>query len=175
MMRFTLVPLLAASVLAAPLAAQDSVSTLGVFANLQGTWEGSAWIVMGPDGRHTVRQRETVASAAAGTVITVRGVGVETLDDGTERTVHDAFAIVHMDHDGHTPVMRAFTAYNWMDMKLTLRDSGFEWRMDDPRAGKIRYAMHLDPEGRWVEQGFASRDGGTTWSQFFEMTLSRVK
>ena len=159
--------------LSTPLVAQQASSTLGIFPKLVGEWEGKAWIVMGPDGRHDVQQRETVATAAGGTVITVRGLGVEKLPDGSERTVHDAYAIIHLDHDGTTPLMRAFTAYNWMDMDLVVNDAGYTWRMDDPRAGKIRYEMHLDEQGRWVEQGFASRDDGKTWNQFFEMTLTK--
>ncbi len=165
---------LAITALAAPLTAQQvAPSPLGVFTHLVGEWEGSAWIVMGPDGRHNVSQRETVSTAAGGTVITVRGIGMEKLPDGTERIVHDAYAIIHLDHDGTTPLMRAFTAYNWMDMNLTMTDGGYEWRMTDPRAGNVRYEMHLDEQGRWVEQGFASRDDGKTWTQFFEMTLMK--
>jgi hypothetical protein len=164
-----------ATIAAAPLAAQTA-APLGIFPDLVGEWEGDAWIVMGPDGRHEVHQRETVRTAAGGTVIVVEGLGVERLADGTEKVVHDAYAIVHLDHDGTTPLMRAFTAAGrWMDMDLKLLPNGYDWSMVDPRAGTIRYEMRFDTEGRWVEKGFMSRDGGTTWMPFFEMVLSRVE
>jgi hypothetical protein len=156
----------------APLAAQ---TPLGVFDKLDGEWAGPAWIVMGPDGRHEVSQREWVRPVAGGTVITVQGVGNERLEDGTDKIVHDAFAVIHLDHDGVTPRMRAFTAAGrWMDMELTVRADGYDWSMEDPRAGTIRYEMRLDGDGRWIEKGFMTRDEGKTWSQFFEMNLRRV-
>lgn len=170
-------PLLAAAALltAAPqLAAQDGGS-LGVFRDLTGEWAGEAWIIMGPQGKQTLTQREWVAPAAGGIVITVRGLGTERMPDGTDAVRHDAFAIIHLDHDGKTPLMRAFTANgNWMDMDLTILPAGYDWKMNDPRAGEVRYEMRFDDQGRWVEKGYATRDGGTTWFQFFEMTLSRV-
>ena len=170
-------PLLAAAALltgAPQLAAQDGGS-LGVFRDLTGEWSGEAWIIMGPQGKQTLTQREWVAPAAGGIVITVRGLGTERMPDGTDAVRHDAFAIIHLDHDGKTPLMRAFTANgNWMDMDLTILPAGYDWKMNDPRTGEVRYEMRFDDQGRWVEKGYATRDGGTTWFQFFEMTLSRV-
>jgi hypothetical protein len=148
---------------------------LGVFPGLVGAWEGPAWIVMGPDGRHDVLQREWVREVAGGTVITVQGIGKETSVDGTERTVHDAFAVIHLDRDRATPLMRAYTsAGNWQDMDLTLRDDGYDWGMDDPRAGRIRYEARFSDDGLWTEKGYMTRDDGKTWIQFFEMNLRRT-
>ena len=162
-------------VAAAPLTAQSTTPPLGVFTSLEGEWAGEAWIIRGPQGKQTLTQREWVAPAAGGIVITVRGLGTERMPDGSDAVRHDAFAIIHLDHDGKTPLMRAFTANgNWMDMDLTILPAGYDWKMNDPRAGEVRYEMRFDDQGRWVEKGYATRDGGTTWFQFFEMTLSRV-
>lgn len=168
-----LVTTLALLALAAPLAAQQAAAPLGVFHKITGEWEGEAWIVMGPNGRHTLRQREWVTPAAGGSVVTVRGLGTERMPDGTDKVQHDAFAVIHLGHDGKTPMMRAFTAFNWNDMDLTIRADGYTWRMDDPRAGKVRYEMTLEGGTTWVEKGFASRDDGKSWTQFFEMTLTK--
>ena len=113
---------------------------------------------------------------AGGTVISVKGVGTEKTTSGDEQVVHDAFAIIHLDRDGRTALMRAFVGGGrWLDVDLTVRPDGYDWAMTDPRAGMIRYEMRIDDEGRWVERGYMSRDGGATWNQFMEMTLTRVR
>lgn len=145
---------------------------LGVFHDLVGEWDGTAWYDMGPSGRQQLRQQEWIVPAAGGTVITVKGLGTMAMPDGSTRTMHDAFAVVHRDQNGRGAMMRAFTAEGrWMDMDLTIRDDGYTWGMTDPRAGRIRYEMHFDAEGRWVERGF--RQQGEEWIQFLEMTLAR--
>ena len=108
-MRTLFLPLL---LLAAPLAAQDH--PLGIFGRLTGEWEGDSWMIRGPQGRVTVRQREWVALEAGGTVVTVRGLGVLGSD-----TVHHAFAVIHRSPDGARVQMRAFTAEgHWLDPEI---------------------------------------------------------
>lgn len=173
MIRATLVCLSAAVCLALPLAAQAPATPPEIFTRLVGTWDGEAWYQMGPGGRQEARQREWVEQVAGGTVIAVKGLGTMTMTDGSVRTVHDAFAVVHLDHDGVTPMLRAFTAQgHWMDMEITARVDGYTWTMSDPRVGQIRYEMTLDAQDRWVEKGF--RQVGDGWVQFMEMTLHRV-
>jgi hypothetical protein len=177
--------LLSLTVSAGPLSAQatpgaapaaDSASPLGVFAHLTGEWEGTAWMVRGPGARHEVRQQEWVQVHAGGTVVAVKGVGTATTEPGDAQVVHDAFAIIHLDRDGRTPRMRAFVAGGyWLDVELTVQPDGYDWAMTDPRAGSIRYEMRIDDASRWVERGYVSRDQGATWSQFMEMTLTRVR
>lgn len=165
---------LAALALAAPLGAQQAASPLGVFATLEGEWSGQAWIIRGPQGKQTLTQREWVAPAAGGSVITIRGLGTERMPDGSDAVRHDAFAVIHLDHDGKTPMMRAFIAGgSWMDMEFTVRPDGYDWGMVDPRAGRVRYEMRLEGGTRWVEKGYVTRDEGKTWMQFFEMTLEK--
>lgn len=122
-------------------------------------------------------QRETVESVAGGTVFTVKGLGTIKEADGSAKVVHDAFAIVHLDHDHVTPRLRAFVAQgaNWLDPDFTITANGYSWSMKEPRAGMIRYDMFFDEAGRWVQKGVMSRDEGKTWTPSFEMTLSKKR
>ncbi len=167
----------AASQSPAPLTSAIAVTPpqLTLFTRLIGTWEGDASIVMGPQGRQAVHQRETVEAVAGGTAFTIKGLGTSKVADGSDRVVHDAFAVVFLDRDHVTARMRAFVALgaNWIDPQFTLTADGYSWSMDDPRAGKIRYDMSFDSAGRWVETGVMSRDDGKTWTPFFEMILAK--
>ncbi len=173
--------LLAAACLAvSPLVAQGPPpvdrSALAIFDRLVGEWRGSSWVIQGPGGRHTVEQWESVRPVAGGTVIAVQGIGTEKMPDGTTRTVHDAFATVYIDRDGHSPRMRAFVASGqYMDADLVTTPDGYTWGMTVPGDIRIRYEMTFDAEGRWVEKGAMSRDQGATWTPFMEMTLVRQK
>ncbi|MES2125426.1 MAG: hypothetical protein V4503_12135 [Gemmatimonadota bacterium] len=150
---------------------------LSLMTRLVGVWEGEAWMMMGPGNKQVVQQRETVEPVAGGTAFSIKGLGTQKLPDGSLRTVHDAFAVIALDHDHATPMMRAFVALggNWVDPEFKLSDSGYTWKMNDPRAGVIRYEMSFDDQGRWVEKGYMTRDEGKTWMQFFEMVLTKQK
>ncbi|MBA2291798.1 MAG: hypothetical protein H0W15_05000 [Gemmatimonadales bacterium] len=157
-------------------AAQEVSRPPEIFQKLVGNWDGDAWFQVGPGNRQQLRQREWLEPVAGGTVIAIKGLGTRTTGEGVGETVHDAFAVVHVGHDGKTPLMRAFTGQgHWMDIDLTVRSDGFSWALSDPRAGLLRYDMHLDGQGRWVEAGFRSGDNGKTWTKFMEMTLTRTK
>jgi hypothetical protein len=162
--------------LAAPLVAQQAAPPTGPVAQLSyllGEWKGEAVIDMGPGGKHQATQQEWVRTAAGGTVITVIGQGVERQPDGSDRLIHDAFAVIYPDREGK-PAIRAFRAGNYIDPEFVLADKGFTWSYDDPRAGRIRYTVVLTPDGRWSEIGERSADGGATWTRFYEMTLVRA-
>lgn len=163
-----------AAPLAAPLTAQVSkVPDLGVFSRHSGEWEGPAWYMRGPAGKSEVWQREWVAQEAGGTVVVVRGLGTVSADAAAD-TVHHAFAVIHRNLDDTGLAMRAFTADGrWIDPEIAATDSGYTWRLTDPRAGLIKYEMTLSADGVWQEDGFYSRDNGATWTQFMGMTLRR--
>lgn len=162
--------LLASLFAALPVAAQDN--PLGVFPSMEGEWEGDAWMLR-PEGRVTVKQREWVMMEAGGKAVAVRGVGTISTGAG-EQVVHQAFAVIHLNHERTGLVMRAITGEgHWLDPEIEATPRGFTWRMHDARIGDIRYEMTLDDQGRWVENGFFSRDGGATWAQFLGMTLTR--
>lgn len=175
--------LLSASLLLAPAALVAQAPPVGtppqlaLFTKLVGEWEGEATAVMGPGAKHVLRQTERVEAVAGGTAFAVRGRGYEKMPSGAEQITFDAFAVIHLDHDHATPRMRTHTMQggNWADPELTLRAGGYTWSMRDPRAGLIKYDMHFDAEGRWVETGAVSRDDGATWMPIFEMKLKRIK
>jgi hypothetical protein len=163
--------------LPAPMTAQTPAApvSLGVLA-LEGEWAGEAWMIRGPEGRQTYSQREWVELGAGGTVIKVRGRGTEKRADGTEQVIHDAFAVIHRNHEHTGLMMRAFTAHGqWLDMQIASQEGGYIWTMTDPRMGMVKYDMVFDARQNWIEKGFLSRDGGKTWMQFMEMTLARVR
>ena len=168
--------LLALALSAAPLAGQAAPNAapdpLAVFRQLIGEWEGEAWS-MRPEGRVSIKQKEWISTEAGGTMIVVRGLGVANIN-GTERPVHQAFAVVHHNHERTGLMMRAFTAEgHWLDVDIVPAEKGYTWYMTDSRIGKIRYDMVLDAQGRWVEDGFFSRDEGKTWTQFMGMVLNK--
>lgn len=175
---------LASLLIAAPVAlhaqapvAMGTPPQLELMKRLVGEWEGSAWMIMGPGGKVEAHQRETVEAVAGGTAFSIKGLGTAKDPDGTVRTVHDAFAVITLDHDHATPMMRAHVALgaNWLDPEFKINANGYTWSMKDPRAGTIRYEMVFDDQGRWVEKGFMSRDEGKTWMPFFEMTLTKKR
>lgn len=149
-------------------------SRLGVFGAYQGAWEGEAWMIRGPEGRITVRQQEWVSLEAGGTVVTVKGLGTISRA-GKLDTVHLAFAVIHPSlREEGAVIMRAFTTDGrWLDPAITRTPNGYNWTMTDPRAGQIKYEMSFDEQGRWIENGYFSRDNGTTWQQFMGMVLTR--
>ncbi len=155
-----------------PSAVGAQARSLGVFADLAGEWDGEAWM-MRPEGRVTVRQREWVWPEAGGTIVAVRGLGTREHAAGLD-TVHHAFAVIHRNRENTGIQMRAFTAEgHWLDPEIALTEKGYTWKMFDPRAGHIRYDMFIDDQGRWVENGYMSRDEGKTWMQFMGMVLRR--
>lgn len=162
------------ALLAGPLAAQTATPAagLGALGTLVGEWEGDAWS-MRAEGRLAVRQREWVAHEAGGTVLAVRGIGTITAN-GQDRVVHHAFAVIHQNHEKSGIMMRAFTAEgHWLDPQIELTPRGYTWQMTDPRYGLMKYVMIIDDQGRWIEDGFLSRDGGKTWIQTMGMVLTR--
>jgi hypothetical protein len=62
---------------------------------------------------------------------------------------------------------------HWLDLDSIATEKGYTWFMTDPRIGKIKYEIVLDGQGRWVEDGYFSRDDGTTWTQFMGMVLTK--
>lgn len=150
---------------------------LAFFTKLVGEWEGEATAVMGPGAKHVLRHTERVEAVAGGTAFAVRGRGYEKMPNGAEQVTFDAFAVIYLDHDHVTPRMRAHSMQggNYVDPEFTLRADGYTWSMRDPRAGLIKYEMHFDAQGRWVETGAVSRDDGKSWVPIFEMTLTRKK
>lgn len=172
--------LLFALALALPLAAQappppaaqgpSAVEAMKRLTFLEGRWKGEGSMSMWPGRKAAFQQTEVVAFRAGGAVLAVEGNGT---DSG--RPVHQAFAVISYDAAGKAYRMRSWLA-NGLSKDFTLElnaaGTGYTWGWEDPRAGKLRYAMTLTPEGKWKETGERSADGAT-WMPFFEMTLTK--
>lgn len=142
---------------------------------LSGEWRGSGWIEMGPRGRVTFGQRETVRPAAGGTVVVIDGLGTTPAPGGgPDRVVLSALGVIAFDAAAQGYRFRAYRGDgNVVDVEATVGDGKFVWGYHDVRAGDVRYTITRSDAGEWVEEGDASRDAGATWRQFFEMRLQR--
>lgn len=142
---------------------------------LVGEWEGSGWIMMGPGQRETFRSWERVREMLDGSALLIEGKHFDSEAGDDAAPVHHALATLSWnqaeekyrfvsslyDRDGGT-------YEGWVD------DEGrFVWQIEVP-GRTMRYTIWLDEQGRWVEEGKISMDGGTNWFPFFGMTLDRV-
>lgn len=144
---------------------------------LAGDWKGEGWIEMGPNGRSTFKQTETVLSKLSGTVILIEGVGKGKLaSTGQEGIVHNALAVISYDSRAKKFQFRAFRADgNFIDAEMTPEGNGLVWGFREPQRNvEIKYTIKLTDTGQWNEVGEFSMDG-KTWRKFFEMTLQRMK
>ena len=134
-----------------------------------GEWQGDAWIQMGPDRRDTAQQHELIEWQAGGEVLLIQGRG-----ESEGKPVHQALAAITWDARANRYDMWTYRAGSGsMRPSIEVGDRRVVWGFDVPN-GKVRYTISLDGEGRWVEVGEHSSDGGSTWRQFFGMTLRRL-
>jgi hypothetical protein len=138
---------------------------------LVGEWQGDAWMQMGPDRREEASQREWVELEAGGEVLLIQGRG-----ESGGRVVHEALATIVWDQRAGRYEMWTYRAGSGAAARPSIEvgDQRVVWGFDTPQ-GKIRYTIGLDAEGRWVEVGERSGDGGSTWTEFFGMTLRKTK
>ena len=168
----SLVPSVVMQAPPSPTAQLDAMKKLSF---LLGEWRGTGWMQFG-GRRNEFNASETATVRAGGVVLMVEGRHTVDIPGMPEpRVVHEAFGV--MAYDESAGVYR-FDAYLG-----TGRHSTFEarcdgktvvWGYEDPRMGKVRYTVSLDEKGRWHEIG-ERHEGEDNWTQFFEMTLSRVK
>jgi len=167
--------LLAALALAPAGRTQALHEALAPFARLVGTWEGTAEALT-PSGPLTLRQTEQVRPELEGHLLVVEGTG-RYLDDAPEpgEIGFHAFGVFSVDAATDTVFYDAFTREGrHTRVQPVVTEDGFEWSITPEQGPVIHYVMRIDAEGRWVETGEMSFDGGATWRPFFEMTLSRV-
>ena len=176
------IPILALSLLlaAAPAAAQlpadataSAAAQMQRLAFLHGTWRGEGVTVMGPGQEERADVLETVRPRLDGAVLLVEGLGSR----GTPGTadyvvVHQALGVVSYDERRGGWAMRAYRGGGWVDADVAVGDGELVWAFDAPGAGRIRYTIRLDEQGRWHEVGERSADG-REWHRFFEMRLTR--
>jgi hypothetical protein len=139
---------------------------------LVGKWKGAGWIQMGPQGRKEFTQSEIIQSKLDGLVIVVEGEG-KSKDNGA--IIHSALAFVSYDYLTKTFHWRAFTAEGrHTDTEARVGTNSFEWGLEIPQVGRMRYTIKLNEKGEWYEVGEMSRDS-QTWNKVLEMTLQRQK
>ncbi len=159
-------------VLSAPFLVQskDLTGPLKEAQFLVGTWEGEGWM-MTQAGRQESTVREVITPKAGGTVISLEGLGK---DKKTGAVVHDAFGVLFFDQQSKSYKMRSFVSTGQGgEFPATIKDGVIVWSMNaGPR--ETRYTIRLDDQKRWHEVGEIKLEGDK-WTQFFEMTLTKVK
>jgi hypothetical protein len=153
--------------------APPSATALRQVAFLVGEWDGEGWIQVGPE-RRTFREHESVRYAAGDTVLVVDGTGTVTSAGPTYGTIaHLAFAVLSYDAASAKFTWRAFRKEgDEVEDQPTISERKLVWGLPVPPAGRVRFTITLTPAGEWWEVGEFSPNG-TTWSQFFEMTLKK--
>lgn len=142
---------------------------------LIGEWEGEGKVVL-PDGQTAPsRVREKAEWRLGGTLLVVEGIGVR--PDNPADTVHHAFGVIT-----YNPWMKQYNVRAYKSDGLyvdapgeVLPDGALEWRIENPYVGIMKNTARLTETGAWVETGEQSRDGGESWTHFFEMRLNKVK
>ena len=158
-----------ASVMAmAPAAAKDAAAPLMYLA---GSWAGEGWIDMG-QGRMGFRQTEQITPRLDGNIITIEGTGRDPKDPSD--VVFEAFAVLSATGKPDHFEMRSYTREGQSGTFPAVLEAPGKLTWTIPVPGRqVRYRSEVVGD-RWTEIGEASVDGGATWAQFFEMTLTRV-
>lgn len=165
---------LALVALGAPVTAQQPAAApeMRRLAFLEGVWEGTGWMVMGPSGRKEFSIRESARWGAGGNVMVLDGLGVEKLGDGSERPVHQAFAVISWDPAASVFRLRAYRAGGGeVEDTPAVSENGLVWGFREPRGGHIRFTVRFTDD-TWHEVGEYSPDGAT-WQSFLDMRLER--
>ncbi|WP_412060759.1 hypothetical protein [Rubrivirga sp. IMCC45206] len=159
---------------ASAVTAQELNPALAPYAALIGDWAGPADL-MTPSGPLSLHHTQTVRSDLEGHLLVVEGVSRAVGDDGAPGDI-SAGTLGVLSVNAATVYLDAFT----MDdrharVAPTPVEGGYDWTFEPGGQALVTYQMRFDDEGRWVETGRVSLDGGTSWQPFFEMTLSRVE
>lgn len=142
---------------------------------LVGEWKGEGWIMIGSGERETFDSWERVTEALGGSALLIEGKHFDQDAGESAAPVHHALATLSWSE--------ATQKYRFVS-SLYDRDGGsfdgwvddegrFVWQIEVP-GRTMRYVIGLDEQGRWVEDGKISMDGGTNWFPFFHMTLAPV-
>lgn len=143
-----------------------------------GHWKGEGSMQMGPGDPKKSSVDERIESKLDGTLLLIEGIGKAT-DPSTnqEAVVHHAFATLTYDANSNQYKFRT----HLKDGKMSdawfkqIGENNFQWGLDTPQGGKIRYTIYLNPAaGTWEETGEYSKDGAT-WMKFFSMNLKKIE
>lgn len=170
---------LALAMLAAPLMAQPSSPTAQIdaikkLAFLEGEWKGEGWMDFGGQ-KQTMSITEKAETRLSGVVLVVEGLGEVTIP-GQEKPmrVHEALGVISYDPGSKGYKMRSWLANGMTkEFDVKLENGKIIWGYEQPPMGHVRYTIQLNDKGQWFEIGERSADG-KTWTQFFEMALTRT-
>jgi uncharacterized protein YfaP (DUF2135 family) len=171
--------ILALLLLAVPAAAQAPDHSAAAAAEMQrlsflhGTWRGEGVTTVAPGREERAAVLETARPKLEGSVLLVEGLGWKGTEGAADyQVVHQALGVVSYDARRGGWSMRAYRGGGWVDADVTVGDGELVWSFDQPGAGRIRYTIRVDAQGRWHEVGDRSADG-QRWHRFFEMRLTR--
>ena len=154
----------------------DSLNSIEQLHFMQGTWNGSGWIMKGRE-RKTFVQNEKIKPRVNSTILVIDGIGYDKDSLNPERKViHNAFGVISYNKNLNSMTMLSFsTAGDKMENELKLiGDKKLEWLFKDERGGVIRFREDFSQQGLWIENGEYSTDG-VNWMTFFQMTLQKVE
>jgi len=159
------------------LAAQEmgNKEKMKAFTGWEGHWQGEGSIQMGPGEPKKSKVDERIAYKLDGMVLLVEGTGKSM--DGSETVVHQALGLLSYNQGTSQYKFSTFlrdgkSADAWFN---DLGGNKFQWGMDIPNRGKIKYSITIDPARKtWNEVGEFSQDG-ISWMKFFEMNLNKVE
>ena len=180
-----------AGALAAPLvvlaaASQSPASAQGLppvpqematLAWLEGEWTGSARMEYSPGQLGEFEGSERVEWRMGGRVLVVEARFTAWMGpEAGDVPVHEALGVISYDAQNERFLFRTYTARggNGEAHVAEVTEGKVVWGYDDPRMGRVRYTISRTDDGTWHEVGHASRDGGESWHEFFEMRLRRA-
>lgn len=145
------------------------------FSWMTGDWKGDAWYMDRDQKKVPILQKENIFARLDGAILTMEGTGYSVpVNSGESAVVFQAFGILTYNLQDSKYVIRAYQGGYYTDSELILNEDGsYTWGIDMPY-GKTRFTISLTQDGKWNERGEFSRDGGGTWVQTFEMTLTKV-
>jgi hypothetical protein len=155
-----------------PIAQQAEMKKL---AFMEGSWNGSGWMMFGPNDRRTFTSVEEAESRLDGTIITVTGLH-KAIIPGTDKEIiiHNAFGVISYDTTGQCYQFHHYRSTGQEGNSVGhFIDGVFQWSLKDPTGAEIRFTIRLNDKGQWHEIGERSADGAN-WNQIFEMTLDKV-
>ncbi len=141
---------------------------------LVGKWEGTGWIQYGPN-RSVFSGTETVQNKLNGLILMVEGLHTTQMPNRPAPiVVHHALGIFSYNSEGQHFRFRTYLHKGQEgDYTAHWENDALIWKMEIPNMGQMRYTIRLNEAGQWHEIGERSTDG-KTWTQFFEMTLTRI-
>ncbi|WP_339814094.1 hypothetical protein [uncultured Imperialibacter sp.] len=141
--------------------AKAEVTKLGF---ITGRWEGKGWMYGQDRVRREFDQVEDIKFKLDSTAILIEGKG-----SSGGKNVHNAMAIITFNKSDNN-----YSFYSYLstgqkgEFKGELIGEEFYWYP----AENMRYIISINGKGQWYEKGEINM--GTSWFQFFEMTLDKV-